>query len=45
MIPTAVLQDAIQFLQKVYTGHADADRLVHVVNVLKKEVESRKKKK
>ena len=45
MIPTAVLIDAIQYLQNVNTGHSYADRLVHVVNVLKKEVEARKKKK
>lgn len=45
MIPTSVLQDAIRFLEKVYTGQSDTDRLVNVVGVLRKEVESRKKKK
>jgi hypothetical protein len=45
MIPTSVLQDAIRFLEKVYTGQSDTDRLVHVVGVLRKEVETRKKKK
>lgn len=45
MIPTSVLQDAIKFLEKVYAGQSDVDRLVHVVGALRKEVESRKKKK
>lgn len=45
MIPTAVLVDAIRYLEKVYTGQSETDRLVYVVNVLRKEVESRKKKK
>jgi hypothetical protein len=43
MIPTSVLLDAIRFLEKVYTGQSEADALVHVVHVLRKEVESRKK--
>lgn len=45
MIPTTVLVDAIRYLEKVYTGQSETDRLVHVVGVLRKEVESRKKKK
>jgi hypothetical protein len=42
VITTAVLTDAIRFLEKVYTGNADADRLVYIVAVFRKEIEDRK---
>jgi hypothetical protein len=44
MIPTAVLVDAIRFLEKVFVGQSEADRLHHIVGALRKEIESRKTK-
>lgn len=43
MIPTDILIDAIRYLQKVYVGRGEEERLVKVVSTLNKEIGRRTK--
>jgi len=43
-VATDYLEDAIEFLQRVYVGNLDEDRLVRTIRLLQQDIKKRRKK-